>query len=202
MATSQASCILGVGIFGTRAFFGFRLDELVSQRIGQSRHHLILQLEQVGYVFFKSFGPEMGAGFRIDELGVDAEAVLIALDRTFEYVAHAKLPADLLGVDRFALVGEGCRAGDHEAVADARKVGGQIVREAIGKVILGGIAGEVLEGQHHDGKMCGLGRGGGVRGDGSRRACGDGGRPVGDEPVPPASRNHDEQGRDPQQRQP
>jgi len=48
--------------------------------------------------------------------------------------------------------------------------------------------------------MLRLGRRGGVRGNGRGRACGDGGRPVGDEPVPPARRNHDEQGHDPQQR--
>ena len=46
--------------------------------------------------------------------------------------------------------------------------------------------------------MLGLGRC--LRGQESGWACGDGGRPIGDEQVPPASRNHDEQGRDPQQR--
>ena len=39
-----------------------------------------------------------------------------------------------------------------------------------------------------------------LRGQESGWACGDGGRPIGDEQVPPAIRNHDEQGRDPQQR--
>ena len=41
------------------ALFRFRLDEFVTQAIGQSPHHLILQLEQVGDVFLESFGPEM-----------------------------------------------------------------------------------------------------------------------------------------------
>ena len=84
-----------IGVFGTRASFGFRLDELETQSIGQSRHHLILQLEQVGDVFLKAFGPEMGARFGVDELRVDANPILVALDRAFEHIANAELPADL-----------------------------------------------------------------------------------------------------------
>ncbi len=47
--------------------------------VAQSRHDLILQLEQVGHVFLEAVGPEMGAGRRVDELGVDTHPVLIAL---------------------------------------------------------------------------------------------------------------------------
>ena len=54
----------------------FRLDEFEAQGIAQPRHHLILQLEQIGHVLLEAFGPEMRAGFRVDELGVDAHAVL------------------------------------------------------------------------------------------------------------------------------
>jgi hypothetical protein len=37
-----------VGVRGTRALFGFRFDKLVTQCVGQSSDHLILQLEQIG----------------------------------------------------------------------------------------------------------------------------------------------------------
>ena len=50
----------------------------------------------------------------VDELRVDANAVLIALHRTFEDVSDAKLLADLLGVDIPALVSESGVAGDDE----------------------------------------------------------------------------------------
>ena len=69
----------GVWVFGVGSRFRFRPDEFVAQRIGQSCHHLILQLEQVGHVFLEAVGPEMRAGFGVDELRVDAHPVLIAL---------------------------------------------------------------------------------------------------------------------------
>jgi hypothetical protein len=100
------------------------------QRICQSRHHLILQPEQIGYVFLDAVGPEMRAGLRVDELGVDAHPVLVALHRAFENIAHAELLADFLGVKVLALESEGGVARDHEAVADARQIGGEVFRAA------------------------------------------------------------------------
>jgi len=64
----------------------------------------------------------MRSGFRVDELRVDANATLVALDRAFEHIAHAKFLADRLGVGILPLEGEGRVAGDDEAVADAREV--------------------------------------------------------------------------------
>jgi hypothetical protein len=51
----------GVGAFGAGAPLCFRLDQFNTQRVGQSPHHLILQLEQVGHVLLEAFGPEMRA---------------------------------------------------------------------------------------------------------------------------------------------
>ena len=133
----------------------------------------------------------MRAGFRVDELGVDAHPVLVALHRAFEHIAHAELLADRLGVDALALVGEGGVAGDDEAVADARQVGRQVLGDAVGEIVLRRIAGEVRERQHDHREMLGLGRSGGVRGDGRRRVCRDGGRSAGDQPMPGASRAGD-----------
>ena len=53
----------GVGVFGVGAFSASALTSSIAQRIGQSRDHLILQLEQVGHVFLEAVGPEMRAGF-------------------------------------------------------------------------------------------------------------------------------------------
>jgi hypothetical protein len=57
-------------VFGVGCGFRVRPDELVVQGIRQSRDHLILQLEQVGQVFFEPVGPDMRAGFGVDELRV------------------------------------------------------------------------------------------------------------------------------------
>jgi hypothetical protein len=180
--------------------FCFSLDEFDAQCVGQLRHDLVLKIEQVGDVFVESVGPEMRAGFGVDKLGVDAHPVLIALHRAFEHVPHVELLADLLGVEVLALVGERSIARDHETVADARQVGGEVFGDSVGEIILGGIAGEVGEGQDHDREMLGLGRGGGVRGDGRGRVCRNRRGAACDEPIPPAGRNDEKQGRDPQQR--
>ena len=153
MARSMAS-----GLFERALFCRFRLDQFETQGVAQSRHDLILQLEQVGHVFLEAVGPEMRAGFGVDELRVDAHPVLVALHRAFEHIADAELLADLLGVDVLALVGEGRVAGDDEAVADARQVGRQILGDPVGEVVLVRVVREVGEGQHDDGEMRGLGR--------------------------------------------
>ena len=146
---------------------------------------MILQLEEIGDAFLEPIGPEMRAGLAIDKLRVDAHPVLVALHRAFEDIAHAQFLADLLGVDVLALEGEGGVARDHEAVADAREVGREVLRDAVGEIILAWIAREVREGQHHDGKM---------RGVGPRCWCirGDGRRSVRAEEIPSAARNRDE----------
>ena len=105
-----------VRVVGTCALFGLSVGQSVAQAAGQSRHDLILQLEEVGYVLLEAVGPKMRARFGINELRIDAHPVLIALHRAFEHVADAKLLADLFGVDALALVGEGGVAGDDEAV--------------------------------------------------------------------------------------
>ena len=66
--------------------------------------------------------------------------VLVALHRAFEHIAQAQFLADLLGVEVLAFEGEGSVARNHEAVADARKVGGEVLRDAVGKIILAWIA--------------------------------------------------------------
>ena len=81
----------------------FRLDQFIAQGVGQPRDDLILQLEQISHVLLEPLGPEMRAGFRVDELRVDPHPVLVALDRAFEHVANAELLADLFGVDGFCL---------------------------------------------------------------------------------------------------
>ena len=83
-----------------------------------------------------------------------------------------------------ALEGEGRVARDHEAVADAREVGGEVLGDAVGEIILARIAGEVSERQHDDGEMRGFSRRRGGRDD--RRGA------VSDEEIPGAAHDYDE----------
>ena len=140
-----------------QATLGFGVHQLDLKRAGEARDHFVLELEQVHHVFLESVGPEMRAAFRVDELGVDAHPVGVALHRAFEDVAHAKFLADRLGVEVLALEGEGGVAGDDEAVVEARQFGGEILGDAVGEIVLGRIVGEVGERQHDDGESRGLG---------------------------------------------
>jgi hypothetical protein len=56
----------------------------------------------------------MAAAGGIDELDGDAHPVRHLANRPLQDVAHAQFAADLLYVDRSALVGEGRIAGHHE----------------------------------------------------------------------------------------
>ena len=119
---------------------------------------MILQLEEVRDFLLEAVGPEMRAGLRIDELRIYAHPVLVALDRTFEHIAHTKLLADFLGVGILPLEGEGGVAGDDEAVADAREVRGEVLRDAVGEIVLRWVARKICEGQHDEREMCNLRR--------------------------------------------
>ena len=96
-----------------------------------------LHFENIGQRFVEAFGPEMLAAFRVDELDIDAHAAGVALDRALEHVAYTKLRADLPRVDVLAFESEGGVAGDHEGAAEARQVGGQVLRDSVGEIILG-----------------------------------------------------------------
>ena len=111
---------------------------------------MILKREEVGQGLLKTLRPKMRAGLGVDELRVDPDAVLVSLHRSFEHVTNAEFLADLRRVHALALVGEGRVSRAHEAALDARKVGCEVIGDAIGEIILGGIAREIGERQHHD----------------------------------------------------
>jgi len=71
--------------------------------------------------------PDMRAAVGVDELGIDPHLVAAGLHRAFQHIAHPQILADGFGVDRFALVGEGRVARDHEDASDAREIGGQLI---------------------------------------------------------------------------
>ena len=73
------------------------------------------------------------------------------------------------------------------AVSEARDGGGQLVGQGVGEVILRRIAGEIGEGQHHDGKTRRLGR----------RLRGDGRGSIGGEEIPSAAGDNEDQSCDP-----
>ena len=101
----------GRSLFGASRLGG---DELGVQRARQARDDVVLHVEEIGQGLVKPLGPEMIAGFGVDELDVDAHAGAAALDAALEDIADVQLTPDRLYLDRFALVGERRVSGDHE----------------------------------------------------------------------------------------
>ena len=126
------------------------LDELGIERVGEPRYHFVLHVEQIGDRLVEPFGPEMLAGFGVDQLHIDAKPAAVPLHRALEHIADIQLATDLPYIGRPALVGERGIAADHERAADARQVGGQAFDHAVDEIFLLVIAANVGERQHHD----------------------------------------------------
>ena len=148
--------INGVRIVGASALFRFCVRQSPAETVDQSRHDLILQLEEVGHVLLEAVGPKVCPGLGVDELRVHAHPVLVALHGAFENVANAELLADLLGVDALAFESESGIAGDDETALDPRKFSREVLRDAVGEIVLRRIAGEIGERQHDEREMRGF----------------------------------------------
>ena len=110
------SQVLGIGIGRGRPFEagGLGLGELKVDCMRQMRDNRVLRLQQIGARGVELVGPEVRAAAGVDKLGVDPHPIAARLHRAFEKIAHAQIPADRLGVDRFALEGHGRIARDDE----------------------------------------------------------------------------------------
>ncbi len=76
------------------------------QRIGEPRYDFVLHIEEVGDGLVEALGPQVIAGFGVDQLHVHPKPVAAALHRTFKHVADVQLAPDLLHVNGLALEGE------------------------------------------------------------------------------------------------
>jgi hypothetical protein len=111
---------------------------------------LILHGEDVAERAVVALGPDMRAGFRLDQLRGDAHARADRAVAALHHVAHAELAADAADVDRASLVGEARVARDHEQPAQPRQVGKDVLHHAVGKIVMARVAAHVDEGQHRD----------------------------------------------------
>src|SRR3954453_5114133 len=82
-----------VRVLGWPSRFG--ADQGDIERNGYLAGHLVLQPEEVVRGMVEAVGPNMNAGFGIDQLGVDADAVTRTADTAFEDVSDVQLPAEL-----------------------------------------------------------------------------------------------------------
>ena len=70
----------------------------------------------------------------------------------FQHVAHAEFATDLFHVDWLALVGKTRVAGDDAQLGQLRKIGNDVLADAVGKILLLGVSAHVVEGEDCDGR--------------------------------------------------
>jgi hypothetical protein len=75
-------------------------DQLEVERDRDPARDLVLQGEQIRHVAVEPLGPQMLVGCGIDKLCVDANLVARPANAPFQHIAHTKLAADLLRVDK------------------------------------------------------------------------------------------------------
>ncbi len=131
--------------------------EIERQRGDDLARHVVLDREDVGELPVEAFGPEMSAGRRIDQLRGDPHPVARFAHAPLEDVAHAEAFADLGNVDVLALEGERRIAGDHEELRELRQRGDDVFRDAVGEILLLGVAAHVGERQNGDRRLVGQG---------------------------------------------
>ncbi len=79
----------------------------------------------------------MGAGYGVDQLRRDPDAILGDLHAALQHIAHPQLLCHLLHLHCFSLVGEGRVAGDDEELFEPGQGGDDILRHPIHDEIAG-----------------------------------------------------------------
>jgi hypothetical protein len=117
----------------------------------RDRHRLcdlVLHSENVGEIAVIALGPNVLAGFGLDELRSNADAVAGFAQAALEHIPHRQLAPDLLHIDHAAFIREGRIASDDEE----RRIPGQnsndLLDHAVGEIFLLGVAGHILEWHH------------------------------------------------------
>src|SRR6266571_6340334 len=92
----------------------------------------------------------MIAGLRLDELAADADSIPRLPHGALKHIADAEFAPDLLYIHSAALVGKARIAGDDEQPFDAREASDNLLDDAVGEIVLLGIAAHIGEGQDGD----------------------------------------------------
>ena len=133
----------------------FRRVELRLDRRHDVFGDLVLHGEHVGDLAIVALRPQVCAGRDVVELRRDAHAAAFLAHAAFDHVAHAELLGDLLHVHGLALVDEGRVARDDEEPAQLRERRDDVLADAVGEILLLGLAAEVREREHRDGRTVG-----------------------------------------------
>ena len=127
--------------------------DTTGQRGCDRRSHLVLNREYVIQLPVIFVCPDMSVIRRVDELNRHAHPVADLADASFHEVLGAKLFGDFAHIHRAILVNEAGIARDDEQLVVARQFRDDVLRQAVGKKFLLGVATHVVEWQHHYGRF-------------------------------------------------
>jgi hypothetical protein len=143
-----------VGVEAFRPFaqspFDFGRSDGRLNRSHDAGGDLVLEIEQLLGNAIVVLGPEMVPIGRIDQLGRDAKAVACPPYAPFEEVPDAEFAADLLNADGSPLRRERRVPGDDEERPHPRQSRGDVLDDAIGEMLLLGVASDITERQNGD----------------------------------------------------
>ena len=109
---------------------------LNADRVAHPRDDLLLPGGQLADLFVEPVRPEMRAGLGGNQLDIDPQCGIDPAHAAFQHIAHAEFAADLPHIRGLALVGVGGFARDHERAGDVRQIGGEIVGDRVGQVVV------------------------------------------------------------------
>ncbi len=148
-----AAQVVFVGLRVRGGARGDRLALLGQQLQLERRDHvlrdLVLERKDIGEFAFEALRPEMIGAERVDQLHIDADLLAGFLHAALQDVPDIEIARDIGKVGSLALVGKGLVAGDDEQRRDLGEIGGEILGDAVGEILLLGIAADVVEGQDH-----------------------------------------------------
>src|SRR5215471_12663881 len=149
---SSDHALLGIKAFG---WLSPAAGVFCRVQLGLDRRHdpfgdLVLHGEDVAEIAVVALGPNVIAGFRLDQLRGDPQPVAALADASFEHVAHAELASDLLHINRAAFVDEAAVACDDKEPPELRQRRGDVFDHAIGEDFLLGVGAHVRERKRRD----------------------------------------------------
>ena len=122
-----------------------RIAQTRLNRTDRTQRDFVLKGQNIVELAVVAFRPKMNAGFGLDELRADPDALARLTYTTFQYVAHTQLATDPLHVHSLSLESEAGIARDNEQPFDARETGDDLLHHTVGKVFLLRIAAQVLD---------------------------------------------------------
>ena len=124
--------------------------QLETQLARDCARDVVLHREDVGGRPVERFGPRAHAVARANQHGVHPEAGGRLPHRSLEEVGDIELAADIARVDRFPLQRERGRPRRYAQSGNLGERADQIVGDAVGEVLLRGVAAEIRERKHCD----------------------------------------------------